>query len=414
MRSADVAGPRDLPGVSMFFHHRQREVRSAACFAAAATVVSLLGVAAPAVASSPPPSNVLAWGANTNGQLGDGTTAAVRLVPVHVSGMSGVVAVAGQRSLEGGSDSNGSGAGYALRSDGTVWAWGRNNHGGLGNGTFTDSLVPVRVHGLTGVKAIAAAEGSGYALKTDGTVWAWGANEVGQLGQGNEFDRTTPAKVISLSNVKAISAAGSSAYALRTDGSEWSWGQDVGAGEWTGPITPHPWAGAVTGLSHVTAIGSDFSDGYAVETDGSVWEWGGIFTLHYYARPTKAEGVTGAVAVTGQVNAVYALLGSGKVIAWGLEQDGSGGNGDSGGGGFGPTLVSGLTGVKAIAAGAAEGDGYALKSDGTVWSWGSEQHGELGDGILSHTVLVPVQVRGVSHATAIGTGSEAAFAVVSP
>lgn len=392
-------------------HHHTR--RAAGCLAVTATVVSLLWPAAPALASSPPPSNVLAWGANGNGQLGDSSTAALSLTPVKVSGMSGTIAVAGQRSREGGVDPNGSGAGYALRSDGTVWAWGRNNHGGLGNGTFTDSRHPVQVHGLTGVKAIAAAEGSGYALKTDGTVWAWGANQDGQLGQGNEFDRTTPAKVIGLSNVKAISAGGSSAYALRTDGSVWSWGHDVGSGEWIEPFTPHPWAGAVTGLSHVKAIGSDFQDGYAVETDGSAWEWGGIFTLHNFNRPTKAQGVTGAVAVTGQIDAVYALLGSGKVVAWGLEQEGSGGNGDTAGGGFGPTVVSGLTGVTAIAAGAAAGDGYALKSDGTVWSWGNEHRGELGDGVMSHYVLVPVKVAGVSHATAIGTGSEAAFAVIS-
>ena len=391
--------------------NKQRELRSATCIAVAATVVGLLATAAPASASSPP-NTVLGWGADGAGQLGNGSTA-TSLVPVHVTGLSGVIAVAGQRSREGGANANGIGTGYALRSDGTVFAWGRNNHGGLGNGTWTDSHVPVKVQGLTGVKAIAAAEGSGYALKSDGTVWDWGANEAGQLGLGDEIDRTTPVKVIGLSNVQAISAAGSSAYALRTDGSVWSWGRDVGDGVWIEPFTPHPWAGAVRGLSHVKAIGSDFEDGYAVETDGSVWEWGGIFTPHDYARPTKAVGVSGAVAVTGQVDTVYALLSSGKVLAWGFEQDGSGGNGDVNGGNFGPTAVSGISGFTAIAAGSAGGDGYALKSDGTVWSWGSEQHGELGDGILNHTVFVPVKVQGVSHATAIGTGSEAAFAVVS-
>jgi alpha-tubulin suppressor-like RCC1 family protein len=116
-----------------------------------------------------------------------------------VSGLTGVTAIAG-----------GDLAGYALRSDGTVWAWGYNGYGELGNGTLTESSVPVQVSGLTGVTAITGGDEDGYALRSDGTLWAWGWNGGGELGDGTTTDNP----------------------------SDWEVDIAEGAGGWGGPMIP--------------------------------------------------------------------------------------------------------------------------------------------------------------------------------
>ncbi|MCK9901458.1 RCC1 repeat- and reductase domain-containing protein, partial [Frankia sp. Cpl3] len=176
---------------------RPRRIGTLAVVMAAAGVVSL-----PAAASAAPDAGTgspgaeyafapsytaRAWGANTAGQLGNGSTTA-SLIPVPVTELTGLDDA---RAIAGGNESA-----YALHSDGTVWAWGLNDAGQLGNGTQTNSTVPVQVAGLTGIRAIAASTsplgtaGVGYALRRDGTVWAWGLNDAGQLGNGTQTNST--------------------------------------------------------------------------------------------------------------------------------------------------------------------------------------------------------------------------------
>ena len=126
---------------------------------------------------------VWSWGWNAMGQLGDGTTAD-RHAPVQVPDLAGVVAV-----------SAGAYHTLALRRDGTVWAWGYNAVGQLGDGTTVDRRRPVRVGNLTGVVAVAAGGLHSLALRGDGTVWAWGFNGFGQLGDRTTATRLTPVNV---------------------------------------------------------------------------------------------------------------------------------------------------------------------------------------------------------------------------
>ncbi len=133
---------------------------------------------------------VAAWGNGYQGQLGNGSNTQTVTTPVQVSGLSGVLDISASSTVAGGSYHS-----LAVTTDGSVWAWGYNSNGQLGNGTTTNSYVPTRVSGLTGVTEVAAGEASSFARQPDGTVWAWGWNLYGQLGDGTTTNRTTPVRV---------------------------------------------------------------------------------------------------------------------------------------------------------------------------------------------------------------------------
>ena len=161
---------------------------------------------------------VWAWGYNYYGQLGDGSTTS-STTPVQVSGLSGVIALAGGYSHS-----------LALKSDGTVWAWGSNYSGQLGDGSTTSSTTPVQVSNLDGVVALAAGSYHSLALKSYDTVWAWGYNYYGQLGDGSTDsstgNRSTPVQVSGLRGVIALAGGGYHSLALKSDGTVWAWGRN--------------------------------------------------------------------------------------------------------------------------------------------------------------------------------------------
>ena len=160
---------------------------------------------------------VYAWGSNDYGQLGNGTTTN-SFLPAPVTGLTGGSFLGGEQEGEEHS--------LALMGDGTVMAWGANFAGQLGNGTNIDSSVPVPVTGLTNVIDIAGHEWWSQALASDGTVWAWGHNFWGQLGDGSTTLANVPVRVVGLTSVVNIAGGGDfHAIALRSDGTVWSWGQ---------------------------------------------------------------------------------------------------------------------------------------------------------------------------------------------
>ena len=163
----------------------------------------------------------------------------------------------------------------ALGDDGRVWAWGYNWKGQLGDGTTTDSLIPVEVSTLVDVVAIAAGSNHSIALKDNGTVWAWGENKSGRLGDGTTTNRPTPIQVSELFDVIAIAAGKSHTIALRADGTVWAWGNNgdgrLGNGE-SGSYEKTPVQ--VSGLGNIVAIAAGGSSTFALKDDGSVWAWG--------------------------------------------------------------------------------------------------------------------------------------------
>ena len=216
-----------------------------------------------------------AWGNNASGQLGDGSAPTDHATPVPVSGLgpgSGVVAVAA-----GGSHA------LALKSNGGVLAWGNNASGQLGDGSApADHATPVAVAGLgpgSGVVKIAAGVAFSLALKSDGTVLAWGNNASGQLGDGSApTDHATPVAVSGLgpgSGIGKIVAGGATAFALRSNGSVLAWGNNATGelGNGGAPADAHTPV-TVSGLSQIVDIAAGDMHGLALAADGSVFAWG--------------------------------------------------------------------------------------------------------------------------------------------
>jgi alpha-tubulin suppressor-like RCC1 family protein len=380
---------------------------------ASAASAAVASTAAPA-AIKPPCCRVLtrsaavAWGDDGVGQLGNGITGNASPNWTPVTGLtSGVTQVAG-----GGFGS------LALTSDGLVLAWG------LADLTGDQGLVPVPVPGLAGITQVAAGQGLDLALRSDGTVWAWGAG--GVLGNNSYTPSNTPVRVAGLTGITQIAAGYQWAMALRSDGTVWSWGLvdhgNLGTGTSNDSLVP----AQVTGLSQVTRIAAGGLEGMAVATRGlttqsSVYTWGDnaqgeIGDGSYYDRvvPFAVAGISvpsvAGIAVGGDFAMVLGT--DGTLWDWGANTRGQLGNGSTNVV-IRPAEARGLdSGITQIAAGYEFA--LARHADGTVWAWGAGDHGELGNGTTTGVLgatPAPVQVTGLSGVTQISAGYSHGLAI---
>jgi alpha-tubulin suppressor-like RCC1 family protein len=401
---------------------------------------------------------VWSWGQNHYGQLGDGTTAD-RPAPVQVNGLAGVVAVA-----TGGTHS------VALTNDGVLWAWGDNQYGQLGVGTpqpppitpvsdlagtvamavgpynslalkgdgsvwqwgaagslwFPDSrATPAQIRGLPGAAAIASGFGQNLALASDGTVWEWGVRSWPEPAWG----QPAPLPVGGLSAVKAIAAGGTHNLALQDDGTVWAWGDNRYGQLGDGTKTARPAPVQVSGLSGVVAIAAGGVHSLALKADGSVWQWGDTEHKNLYCSwyedaatpqlaPAQVSGLSGIVAISASKvmadGATFcdhnlALKRDGTVWAWGVNLAGGLGDGTTTDRST-PVPVSGIERVVAVAAGGGL-HSLAVKDDGTAWTWGANYAAQLGDGTIAGR-LTPARVGGLAGVVAVAGAAENSLALL--
>jgi alpha-tubulin suppressor-like RCC1 family protein len=329
--------------------------------------------AAPAVAGARPSlhplptrSEAVSWGANDSGELGDGGADRGRYLPGAVNELSSqVVMVAG-----------GEYHGMALTADGSVWTWGGSGSGQLGYDTGgANSPDPARVPGLSGVTQIAAGLSVSYALRSGGTVWAWGLAQGGVLGTGAGAASlsATPVQIAGLARVTRIAAGLDVGMAVATRRASvptilnevLTWGGDSdgdlgdgGAGE---RATPQ----VVPGLPQVTTIAAGSESALAVGAGGSVWAWGNDQSGQLGNAPSGTPAVrpeetfapgsgiiqiaTGGAPFIGYDHTL-ALRADGTVLAFGDNRRGELGTGGTSPA-PGPTPVSGLTGASQVAVG---------------------------------------------------------------
>lgn len=332
---------------------------------------------------------VWAWGLNNNGQLGNGTMQDSSY-PVQVGGLTDIVSIAAR-----------GGHALALQRNGTVWAWGENTSGQVGDGTTTNVLRPVQVPGLFGAVAVMATAKSSFALLGDGTVWGWGSNDAGQLGPGLALDHSvSPVKHSALQGVSALAGGYSFCTALTADGTVWSWGylsSSLGDGNSSMSATPIQ----AIGLLDVMAVAAGNGQCFAVKRDGSLWGWGANNFGQLGTGGTADSsvpiplGLTGVQRLAAGENSSLAMLSDGSVWGWGYNGSGELGLGTGFWQVLAPKKVNGYLGVLALASGASHC--LVLKADGTFWASGDGLFGQLGNGLSGNggSSTYPVQVTGL-------------------
>jgi alpha-tubulin suppressor-like RCC1 family protein len=273
---------------------------------------------------------VLAVGRNQMGQLGDGSFTDSLTNGVEVMGLSDVVAVDGGRDF-----------GLAVFQNGTVYAWGSNQQGDLGNGSGLSSPTPRRIPGLQGVVQVSAGNNHSLALLSNGTVMAWGDNLYGDLGLGSTRLHERPVPVPGLSDVVAVSAGCDWSLALLSNGVVMAWGLNADGQLGNGTTSPSYVPIVVSGLPpirHISAGGNYADDGHALAVDqkGKVWAWG-----------DNAQGQLGDPSA------------GSKVLT--------------------PIEVQGLSNITSASAGGVHSLAVDATS-GTLWVWGAGKEGQLGTG----------------------------------
>lgn len=288
----------------------------------------------------------------------------------------------------------------AVQADGTLWTWGVNTSGQLGLGNTTNCYSPTKVGTLTTWVKVFANRFSMLATKADGTLWSWGNNGQGRLGLGNITNYSSPKQVGALTTWLTITGGGyavAPALAIKTDGTLWAWGQNINGQLGFGNITNYSSPKQVGSLTNWLYVSSGYST-YAIKTDGTLWAWGkgtngqlGLGNSTNYSSPKQVGALTNWLKVSGggYYGFAVAVKTDGTLWSWGSNIYGQLGLGNTTSYNS-PKQIGALTNWLTVTGG---GYAYALavKNDGTLWAWGYNGAGQLGVGDTTNRSS-PVQV----------------------
>jgi RNA polymerase sigma factor (sigma-70 family) len=314
-----------------------------------------------------------------------------------------------------------------VREDGTVMSWGNLSRYSDPR-TANDNAKPMTIIGLKNAKSITASVGchGSYALLIDGKVWAWGWNVFHHLGTGSKEEYiTAPEEVKNIGDVISVSAGVSHALALKKDGTVWAWGKNWYGQQGNGRDNDTP--AQVPGLKKIRQISAGFFHSLALAEDGTVWRWGGYgdstsnFPMVYTTNTPVGVQTSGKIIAISAGGMHSVLLREDETVwACGYNTQRQLGSNQV----FNevrdiPVQVGGLSDVKAISAGG--GFSLALKKDGTVWAWGGNENGELGNGTFAASSkltnldynIEPVEVSMLQDVVEISAGGTHAMAVTS-
>ena len=319
--------------------------------------------------------NLYSWGRNTFGRLGLGDTVN-RSSPTQVGSLTTWATL----SISGGP------RGIAIKTDGTLWSWGVNNSGQLGLGNTTNYSSPKQVGALTNWLTVANGYYSTLAIKTDGTLWAWGDNAKGQLGLGNTTSYSSPKQVGALTAWSKISCGQDNTMAIKTNGTLWAWGNNavgmLGVGNTTNYSSPVQ-VGALTNWLNVASVYASI----ATKTDGTLWTWGfntfgqlGNGNTTNYSSPVQVGALTNWSKVGTNAYSCFSIKNDGTLWSWGYNANGALGLGNTTSYSS-PKQVGALTNWSILSvSNAPGGNANCIKTDGTLWTWGTNTNGELGLG----------------------------------
>jgi alpha-tubulin suppressor-like RCC1 family protein len=346
------------------------------------------------------------WGYNDSGRLGDNTI---------INRSTPVTTFAGGtnwKQVSGGGQHT-----AAIKTDGTLWTWGRNTEGQLGDNTAISRSTPVTTFaGGTNWKQVACGGYHTAAIKTDGTLWTWGRNSDGQLGDNTKTQRNTPVTTFAGgTNWKQVACSGTASHiaAIKTDGTLWTWGRNtegqLGDNTTTTRCTPVTTFAGGTNWKQVSGVGSYIA---AIKTDGTLWTWGlnsfgqlGNNTATNRCTPvTTFAGGTDWKQVAGGGSHMAAIKTDGTLWTWGSNSDGRLGDNTTTNRSTPVTTFAGGTNWKQVFG--ASSHTAAIKTDGTLWTWGLNSFGQLGDNTaISRSTPVTTFAGGTNWKQVSGGGS---------
>jgi alpha-tubulin suppressor-like RCC1 family protein len=352
------------------------------------------------------------WGRNANGQLGINNTTN-KSSPTQIGDLTtwSKVGAGGYQC-------------FAIKSDGSLWSWGANNDGQLGLNDRVYRSQPVQIGTDTDWTSVAASTGNynsnlcAVAIKTNGTLWAWGGGNFGQLGNGNRIPRSSPVQIGALTTWSKV-AAGQTCAAIKTDSSLWVWGANergaLGNGEGLGTNRSSPiqvsglWSDVSVGVGQYTFVAG-------IKTAGTLFTWGdnysgqlGINNGDPRSTPTQLSDSDWAQVAAGGGGVCTAIKTTGSIWMWGKNNVGQ----------LGlnnlvyrsqPVQIGSLTDWKTLARMGGRFHSATIKTNDTLWVWGDTSQGQLGNNSTTPRMSSPIQI-GAETWSAVSCGYNSTFGI---